>query len=41
MMYLEQLTSQEVGEVLGITAEAVKMRHMRALRRIGEVLDEA
>jgi RNA polymerase sigma-70 factor (ECF subfamily) len=40
MMYLEQLTSQEIAEVLGITSDAVRMRHMRALRRIRQLLEE-
>ena len=40
MMYLEQLTSREIAEVLAITSEAVRMRHMRALRRIRQLLEE-
>jgi RNA polymerase sigma-70 factor (ECF subfamily) len=40
MMYLEQLSSQEIADVLGITPDAVRMRHMRALRRIRELVEE-
>ncbi len=40
LRYLEQLTSREIASVLGIKEPAVKMRHLRALRRLRELLEE-
>jgi RNA polymerase sigma-70 factor (ECF subfamily) len=36
--YLEQMSSKEIGAVLGISEAAVNMRHMRALERMRSVL---
>jgi RNA polymerase sigma-70 factor (ECF subfamily) len=41
LRYLEQLTSKEIGAVLGISEPAVKTRHRRALERLRRILDEA
>jgi RNA polymerase sigma-70 factor (ECF subfamily) len=38
MRYLEQLSNAEIGSALGISEGAVKMRHLRALVRIRELL---
>lgn len=40
LMYLEQLSTADIGVVLGITERAVTMRHLRALERIGRVLND-
>jgi RNA polymerase sigma-70 factor (ECF subfamily) len=37
--YLEQLSSAEIAEVLGISEATVNMRHMRALERMRALLD--
>jgi RNA polymerase sigma-70 factor (ECF subfamily) len=39
LRYLEQLSTGEIGAVLGIGASAVKMRHRRALERLARVLE--
>jgi RNA polymerase sigma-70 factor (ECF subfamily) len=40
--YLEQMSSKEIGAILGISEAAVNMRHMRALERMRRILsDEA
>jgi len=39
LRYLEQLSSREIAAVLGITEGAVKVRHLRAVERLREVLD--
>jgi RNA polymerase sigma-70 factor (ECF subfamily) len=36
--YLEQLTFKEIADVLQITEGAAKMRHLRALERLGDLL---
>jgi RNA polymerase sigma-70 factor (ECF subfamily) len=36
--YLEQLSSKEIGAILGISEAAVNMRHMRALKRMRRML---
>src|SRR5690349_19805955 len=41
LRYLEQLSTREVAEVLGITEGAVKVRHFRALERLRAVLGDA
>ena len=41
LRYLEQLTTKEIGAVLGISEAAVKTRHRRALERLRRRLDEA
>jgi RNA polymerase sigma-70 factor (ECF subfamily) len=38
LRYLEQLSNAEIGAVLGVSAGAVKMRHLRALERIRGLL---
>ncbi len=38
LRFVEQLTTQETVAILGITAEAVGMRRLRALRRLGDEL---
>jgi RNA polymerase sigma-70 factor (ECF subfamily) len=40
LLYLEQLSVQETGSVLGLSEKAVGMRHLRALERIRNLLDE-
>ncbi len=44
LRHLEQLSTKEVAAVLGVTEAAVKVRHVRALERLhdllGEVLEE-
>jgi RNA polymerase sigma-70 factor, ECF subfamily len=39
MRHLEQLDNTEIAAVLGITEGAVRVRHVRALRRLRELLD--
>jgi len=39
LRFIEQLTTQEIATVLGIAAEAVGMRRLRALRRLSEELE--
>jgi RNA polymerase sigma-70 factor (ECF subfamily) len=40
LTYLEQLSTSDIGIVLGISEKAVTMRHLRALERIGHVLND-
>jgi len=40
MHYMEQLSIGEIGSVLAIGESAVKMRHLRALRRLRALLEE-
>jgi RNA polymerase sigma-70 factor (ECF subfamily) len=39
LRYVEQLSMSEIGAVLGISVAAVKMRHVRALERLRELLE--
>lgn len=39
LRYVEQLSTDEIAAVLGTTVAAVKMRHLRCLRRMRELLD--
>src|SRR5579872_5188711 len=41
MRHFEQLTNSEAAEFLGLSQPAAGMRHLRALRRLREVLGEA
>jgi RNA polymerase sigma-70 factor (ECF subfamily) len=36
--YLEQMSSKEIGAILGVSEAAVNMRHMRALKRMRRIL---
>ena len=38
LRYIEQLSAQEIAAIMGITAAAVNMRHMRALDRLRELM---
>jgi RNA polymerase sigma-70 factor (ECF subfamily) len=40
LRHLEQLSVKEIAAVLGITEGAVKVRHVRALERLRQALDE-
>ncbi len=40
LRYLEQLTTAETAAILGITEQAVRSRHRRALERLRDLLDE-
>jgi RNA polymerase sigma-70 factor (ECF subfamily) len=40
LRYLEDLSTQEIAAVLGLTQPAVKMRQLRALRRLRDLLGE-
>jgi RNA polymerase sigma-70 factor (ECF subfamily) len=40
LRFVEQLSSQETAAILGISAEAVGMRRLRALRRLSDELRE-
>jgi RNA polymerase sigma-70 factor (ECF subfamily) len=40
LRYLEQLAAHEIAAILGISAEAVGMRHLRALKRLRGLLRE-
>ena len=40
LRYVEQLTVTEIAAVLGISVAAVKMRHVRALERLRDLLGE-
>jgi RNA polymerase sigma-70 factor (ECF subfamily) len=39
MRHFEQLSNQEVAAALGLTEPAASMRHLRALRKMRELLD--
>jgi RNA polymerase sigma-70 factor (ECF subfamily) len=39
--YLEQLSSKEIGAILGISEAAVNMRHLRALKKLRRMLGDA
>jgi RNA polymerase sigma-70 factor (ECF subfamily) len=39
--YLEQMSSKEIGAILGISEAAVNMRHMRALKKLRSMLGDA
>jgi RNA polymerase sigma-70 factor (ECF subfamily) len=41
MRNLERLSVAEIAEVLGLTEGAVKVRHLRALRRLRAILGES
>jgi RNA polymerase sigma-70 factor (ECF subfamily) len=41
LRFVEQLSSRETAAILGISAEAVGMRRLRALRRLSDELHEA
>lgn len=41
MRHFEQLTNSEAADLLGLSQPAAGMRHLRALRRLREVLGEA
>lgn len=41
MRHFEQLTNSEAAELLGLSQPAAGMRHLRALRRLREVLGES
>lgn len=41
LLYLEQLSMQEVSGVLGVSRRATNMRHLRALKRLKRVLSIA
>jgi RNA polymerase sigma-70 factor (ECF subfamily) len=38
LRYLEQLSSKEIGAIMGVSEAAVNMRHMRALERMRKTL---
>lgn len=40
LRHLEHLSTAEIADVLGITVGAVKVRHLRALKRLGDVLGQ-
>jgi RNA polymerase sigma-70 factor (ECF subfamily) len=40
LRHLEQLATREIAAVLGLTESAVKVRHLRALQRLGELLGD-
>jgi RNA polymerase sigma-70 factor (ECF subfamily) len=40
MRHFEQLSNSETAELLGLSQPAAGMRHLRALRRLREVLGE-
>jgi RNA polymerase sigma-70 factor (ECF subfamily) len=40
MHYMERLEIQEIGSILDLGESAVKMRHLRALKRLRALLDE-
>lgn len=39
--YIEQLSAEEISAILGITLSSVYARHMRALERIRELVEQA
>jgi len=41
MRHVEQLTNSDIAQVLGLSQPAAGMRHLRALRRLREILGEA
>lgn len=41
LRHFEELANQEVAQLLGISKEAASKRHVRALRRLKEILTEA
>jgi RNA polymerase sigma-70 factor (ECF subfamily) len=41
MRYLERLSAQEIAAIIGVSASAVSMRHLRALRRLRGLLRDA
>jgi RNA polymerase sigma-70 factor (ECF subfamily) len=41
LRYMEELSIEEIGSVLGLKESAVKMRHLRALQRLRALLDES
>jgi DNA-directed RNA polymerase specialized sigma24 family protein len=41
MLYHEEMQTADVATRLGLTPEAVRVRRHRALRRLGDLLDEA
>jgi len=41
LRYIEQLSAQEISAILGITLSSVYARHMRALERIRELVEQA
>ena len=41
LRYVELLTVSEISAVLNITPAAVKMRHIRAIERLRDLLDNA
>ena len=41
MRHIEQLSNSEVAQALGLSQPAAGMRHLRALRRLREILGEA
>jgi RNA polymerase sigma-70 factor (ECF subfamily) len=41
LRYLEQLSTEETAAVMGLRESAVKMRHLRALERIRELLQNS
>ena len=41
MRYLEELLMREIAQCLGASEAAIKMRHMRALKRLGKVLTDS
>ena len=40
MRHYEQLSNQEIAQVLGLTEPAASMRYLRAIRRLKSVLQE-
>jgi RNA polymerase sigma-70 factor (ECF subfamily) len=40
LRYVEQMSTSEIAAVLETTEAAVKMRHLRALRQLHDLLDE-
>ena len=41
LIYLEQLSPKEAGDVLAISEKAVTMRHLRALDRLRPLVDDS
>ena len=39
MRYLEELSMREIADCVGTTENAIKMRHMRALKQLGKALN--